>query len=84
MIETLDETDTYMKVFSTLSIDKKLDLISKLTESIRKSEAKMRFTANGNPFSGLTGAWEKDGREAESLVDEIRAARHFDRTIENL
>lgn len=73
-----------MKVLSTLSVEKKLDLISKLTESIRKSEAKRDITSDGNPFVGLTGAWENDGREAESLADEIRAARHFDRTIEKL
>lgn len=84
MIGTIDETETYMKVLSSLSIDQKLNLISKLTESIRKSEVKTHSAASCNPFAGLTGAWEKDGREAESLVDEIRAARQFGRTIEKL
>lgn len=84
MIGTLDITDTYMKVLSTLSIDNKLELISKLTDSIRKSKPMVHPSVNENPFIGLSGAWEKDGRDAEKLVDEIRAARHFDRNIEGL
>lgn len=78
MIGTIDITDTYMKALSTLSVDKKLDLISKLTDSIRKTQLRPRGSVAKNPFAGLSGAWENDGKEAEKLIDEIRAARYFE------
>lgn len=74
MITNLSVTDMYMSVLSSLSIDDKLDLIAKLTDSIRnKKEAK---TADEDLFAGFSGDW--NDISAESL----RESRTFTRTVD--
>ena len=74
MITNLNVTDMYMSVLSSLSIDDKLDLIVKLTDSIRnKKEVKI---ADEDLFAGFSGDW--NDISAESL----RESRTFTRTVD--
>lgn len=74
MITNLNVTDMYMSVLSSLSIDDKLDLIAKLTDSIRnKKEVKI---ADEDLFAGFSGDW--NDISAESL----RESRTFTRTVD--
>lgn len=75
------ETDTtiidgYVGLLENLSPDNKLDLISKLTESVK--------TDLGNKKSTIRksfGAFISD-KTAEEIIDEIRKSRLFTREIE--
>ena len=70
--------DNYMAYLETLSPGAKLDIISKLTQSL-KSEVKPKK----NLFESSFGAWAgKDS--AEEIVKEIRDSRTFNRQIEGL
>lgn len=40
MVKEISITDMYMSVLSSLTADEKLDLISKLSESLRKTKKK--------------------------------------------
>ena len=42
MVGNISITDMYMSVLSSLSVDEKLDLIAKLTNSIRNAHTKER------------------------------------------
>lgn len=70
--------NTYMAFLETLSPGAKLDIISKLTQSL-KSEVKSKE----NLFESSFGAWI--GNEpAEEIVKGIRDSRTFNRQIEGL
>ena len=45
--------DRYMSVLSSLSVDEKLDLIAKLTNSIRNAHTKERNIEMEDPFACL-------------------------------
>ena len=57
---SLNPTEWYMKLLAPLSPDIKLDLISKLSESLKEKVAHpAKKTPNSeNFFSALSGAWE--------------------------
>jgi len=70
--------NTYMAFLETLSPGAKLDIISKLTQSL-KSEVKSKE----NLFESSFGAWI--GNEpAEEIAKGIRDSRTFNRQIEGL
>jgi hypothetical protein len=70
--------DNYMAYLETLSPGTKLDIISKLTQSL-KSEVKPKE----NLFESSFGAWSgKDS--AEEIAKGIRGSRTFNRQIEGL
>jgi hypothetical protein len=70
--------NAYMAFLETLSPGAKLDLISKLTQSL-KSDVK----AKDNLFENSFGAWA--GNEtAEEIAKGIRDSRTFNRQIEGL
>ena len=74
MITNLSITDMYMSVLSSLSIDEKLDLIAKLSNSIRnKKEEKV---IESDPFACFSGDW------SDISAEELQEARTFTRTIE--
>ena len=47
----------YMSVLSSLSVDEKLDLIAKLTNSIRKTYTKEQDIETEDPFACYEGDW---------------------------
>ena len=70
--------NTYMAFLETLSPGIKLDIISKLTQSL-KSEVKPKE----NLFESSFGAWAgKDS--AEEIAKGVRDSRTFNRQIEGL
>jgi len=69
--------ESYWELLKDLSPSIKLDLISRLTESV-KDEIQKKPAA----FSKSFGAWQ--GEDAEKLAQEIRDSRFFNRKIEEL
>ena len=68
----------YIELMKNLSLSSKLDLITRLTESI-KSDIKEK-----NPtFEKAFGAWDK-AESAEEITDSIRFSRQFTRQTEEL
>ena len=46
MVKDISITDMYMSVLSSLTADEKLDLISKLSESLRKTKKEKKVAAD--------------------------------------
>ena len=74
MITNLSITDMYMSVLSSLSVDEKLDLIAKLSNSIR--EKKEESVIEKDPFACFSGDWN------DISAEDLREARTFTRTVE--
>jgi len=70
--------DNYLAFLETLSPGAKLDIISKLTQSL-KSEVKPKE----NLFDSSFGAWVGN-ESAEDIIKGIRDSRTFNRQIEGL
>ena len=77
MINNLSITDMYMSVLISLSVDVKLDLISKLTDSIRNIQ-KEKTIESVDPFACYHGNWEDD-----LSAEELRKSHTFTRNIDN-
>ena len=73
MEQALNPVDWYMKLLAPLSPDIKLDLISKLSESLKRHAYifKKNSSKSSDFFSALSGAWEDD----TSVEDEVRKIR---------
>jgi hypothetical protein len=67
----------YLKLLENLSPDNKLDLISKLTLSM-----KTESTRNRKRFYKAFGAWDSD-EKADELIKKIRQSRNFSRIAGN-
>jgi hypothetical protein len=68
----------YFGFLENLNADSKLDLISKLSQSLKKDE-----TSQEPSLQSLFGAYKSD-ETAEEIIAEIRASRIFNRNIELL
>ena len=68
----------YLGLLRNLSPDSKLDLIEKLTKSLR-----IDFTMNRKSLRRAFGAFQSD-KTADELIKEIRESRTFTRHIEEL
>lgn len=69
--------DSYLGLLGSLSTDSKLELISRLTESMRVDKGKERSLAS------LYGSFITD-ETADELIDNLKRARHFGRKREEL
>lgn len=63
----------YLKLLDNLSASNKLDLISRLTLSVKSD-----LTERKKTFYKSFGAWESE-QSAENMIDEIRHSRTFKR-----
>ena len=70
--------DGYIKLLDNLSPTNKLDLISKLTVSVKSD-----ITEKKKSFYKAFGAWESK-QSADQIIGEIRSSRTFNRQIEEL
>ena len=70
--------DYYFDFLKNLNSDSKLDLISKLSQSLKEGPTVPEVT-----LESLFGAYKAD-ETAEEIIAEIRASRVFNRTIETL
>ena len=69
-----------MSVLSSLSVDEKLDLIAKLTNSIRNTYTKEQDIETEDPFACYKGDWGGN-MSAEEYADDLRKSRTFTRTV---
>jgi hypothetical protein len=69
-------TDGYLGLLKNLSTNNKLDIISKLTSSMKTSSEQEHSN-----FYGAFGAWDKY-ESAEEIINSIQKARNFNRNIE--
>lgn len=70
--------DYYFGFLKNLNSDSKLDLISKLSQSLKESETIPEIT-----LDSLFGAY-KSAETSEEIIAELRASRVFNRNIESL
>lgn len=81
-METIDINTTliegYLRLLSNLSPNNKLELISRLTISIKTDISERKSS-----FYKAFGAWESK-QSADDIIDEIYQSRTFDRRIEQL
>jgi hypothetical protein len=68
--------DGYLRMLENLSPSNKLDLISKLTQSVKTD-----ITDRKKTFYEAFGAWDSK-KTAEEIIEEIRASRTINREIE--
>ena len=75
----IDLAENMFQMVKNLSADVKLELISKITDSLKgtKKEAK------DDSWKKLYGAWES-GESAEEIIEGIRSDRYANREIEDL
>lgn len=70
--------DTYLNLINRLGYDSKLELISRLSASMKTNKK----ATSKNSISHLFGAFETD-ETAEELIENIRKSRVFNRKIES-
>jgi hypothetical protein len=70
--------DYYFEFLKNLNPDSKLDLISKLSQSL-----KQRGEATEVSLQSLFGAYKSD-ETADEIIEQLRASRVFNRNIETL
>lgn len=82
MATTLTPAEWYMKLLSPLSPDIKLDLISKLSESLKEKISTKSVSHSSDFFNTLSGAWEDDTPVEEAkLIRESRTSNKTRKTI---
>lgn len=69
-------SDVYMSSLNALSDSEKIDLATKLLNSLKGTISS--FVKSEDPFAGLNGSWEDD-RSVEEVEEDIRAHRLFTR-----
>ncbi len=76
MNATFNPADWYMQMLTPLSPDTKLDIISRLSASLRNTVVLTvpQKAKTDNFFSALSGAWD-DGTSVEEEVNSIRGSR---------
>lgn len=70
--------DGYFRLLDNLSPSNKLDLISKLTLSVKTD-----ITDRKKSFYKAYGAWESK-QSADQIIKDIRTSRTFNRKVEEL
>ncbi len=70
--------DYYFGFLKNLNADSKLDLISKLSQSLKETE-----TISETSLQSLFGAYKSE-ETAEEIIAELRASRVFNRNTESL
>ena len=80
MIKNWSITDMYMSVLISLSVDEKLDLISKLTDSIRNNK-QTKVLESADPFACYKGDWGNEISPEEYALN-LRKSHTFNRTVD--
>lgn len=76
--ENTSPADYYLGILSNLNAESKLDLISKLSQSLKKN-----YRDEMTSLQSLFGAYQSE-ETAEEIIAELRASRSFNRKIEPL
>ena len=77
--QNINVADYYFSFLKNLKHDSKLDLITKLSESLKNGEEVEKETT----LQSLFGAY-KSAETAEEIIAELRASRTFNRKTESL
>lgn len=75
----IDIADNFFGMIKNLSADVKLELISKISNSLKGSKKELK----DNLWKDLFGAWQSE-KSAEEIIEEIRISRHTNRQIDDL
>lgn len=75
----IDMAENIFRMVKNLSAEEKLELISKITDSLKKTKKEVK----DDSWKKLFGAWESE-ESAEEIIEDIRASRHTNRQIEDL
>ena len=78
MTSSVNIADYYFGFLKNLRHDSKLDLITKLSESLKTGEDK-----NEMSFQSLFGSFKSD-QSADDIIEDIRNSRSFNRKTEEL
>lgn len=70
--------DTYLRLLNSLSPDNKLELIFKLSDSLKASEQRSKKS-----LKDLFGAFESE-KTADEIIGEMNGSRNFNRKTEEL
>lgn len=70
--------DTYLELLKNIDPKAKLDLINKLSLSLKTDLSRKKSS-----FNKAFGAWDKED-DAESTITKIRESRNINRIIESL
>ncbi len=76
--KNISVADYYFELLRNLNTDNKLDLISKLSQSLKKNEKDQSMS-----LESLYGAYKSE-QTADEIIAEIREARTFNRNTESL
>ena len=76
--QNINIADYYFGFLENLEHDSKLDLIAKLSQSLKNSEKKETIS-----LQSLFGAYKSE-ETAEEIIAELRASRTFNRKTETL
>lgn len=71
--------DSYFSLLKNLSADSKLELIARLSKSMKTSKKTKKKVTLGS----LYGSWESE-ESAKEIIAELKSARHFNRKREIL
>ena len=71
--------ENIFRMVKDLSADVKLELISKITDSLKETTKEVK----DDSWKELFGAWESE-ESAEEIIEEIRASRNTNGQIEDL
>lgn len=69
--------DTYLEMISRLGLESQLELISRLSSSMKK-----KVESSEDSFFRLFGSFS-DEKSAETIIDEIKESREFNRKLES-
>ena len=72
--------DNFYGMIKNLGTDVRLELISKITDSLKESTTHQQ---NGDSWKRLYGAFDSQ-QSADELITELRSERHTKRDIEEL
>ena len=78
MVNSRRTADSYWNIIKHLSPDAKIDLITLLTQSLKKTS---RNQVSAKKYYGI---WGDDGMSDEEFVDELKSLRSTDREIVEL
>lgn len=75
---TFNLIDSYLGLLKSLSHDNRLELISKLSDSLKNAKK-----PNNNSISDLYGAFKTE-KSADQVIAEVKKSRNFKRNTESL
>ena len=75
----IDIADNFFGMIKNLSTDVKLELISKITDSLKGTRKEFK----DDSWKELFGAWQSD-QSAEEIIEDLRSSRYTNRQIEDL